>query len=139
MGCGQSKAGREAGGDDTLTESPELEQRAAVTVDLVLAHTVPSPAESAGFEFRPHGIEGVGVKDQRMRPRLRLFVGADEPETAVVPEPEVSMRLEDLTRVLADAIIWDRTWVQDFADDEIRVSADLFEILSAYSHLRPSA
>ncbi|MCA9062312.1 MAG: hypothetical protein KDA96_04615 [Planctomycetaceae bacterium] len=74
-----------------------------------------------------------------MRPRLRLFVGADEPETAVVPEPEVSMRLEDLTRVLADAIIWDRTWVQDFADDEIRVSADLFEILSAYSHLRPSA
>lgn len=74
-----------------------------------------------------------------MRPRLRLFVGADEQETATYPEPDVSIRLADLTRILADAIIWDRTWIQDFADDEIRISADLFEVLSTYAHLRPSA
>lgn len=74
-----------------------------------------------------------------MRPRLRLFVGADEPDTVAFPEPEVSMKLADLTRILADAIIWDRTWVTDFADEEVKVSADLFEILSVYSQMRPSA
>lgn len=74
-----------------------------------------------------------------MRPRLRLFVGADEPDTVAFPEPEVSMKLADLTRILADAIIWDRTWVTDFADEDVKVSADLFEILSVYSQMRPSA
>jgi hypothetical protein len=73
-----------------------------------------------------------------MRPRLRLFIGEDEPETAVA-EPEVSMKLGELTRVLADAIIWDRTWISDFADEDVRVSNDLYEILSAYSQMRPSA
>ncbi len=74
-----------------------------------------------------------------MRPRLRLFVGADEPESLSFPEPEVSINLGELTRILADAIIWDRTWISDFADDDIRVSSDLFEVLSSYAHLRPTA
>ncbi len=74
-----------------------------------------------------------------MRPRLRLFVGSDEPETVAFPEPEVSMKLGEFTKILADAIIWDRTWVSDFADEEIRVSADLYEILSLYAQMRPSA
>ena len=74
-----------------------------------------------------------------MRPRLRLFVGAEAPEISVFPEPEVSMKLGELTRILADAIIWDRTWIADFADDDIRISADLFEVLSSYSQMRPSA
>ena len=73
-----------------------------------------------------------------MRPRLRLFIGEDEPETAVA-EPEMTMKLGELTRVLSDAIIWDRTWVSDFADENVRVSSDLYEILSVYSQMRPSA
>ena len=73
-----------------------------------------------------------------MRPRLRLFIGEDEPETAVA-EPDVTIKLGDLSRVLSDAIIWDRTWVTDFADEEVRVSPDLFEVLSVYSQMRPSA
>lgn len=74
-----------------------------------------------------------------MRPRLRLFVGADEQESLSFPEPEVSIKLGELTRILADAIIWDRTWISDFADDDIRISSDLFEVLSSYAHLRPTA
>ncbi|MFO0977416.1 MAG: hypothetical protein U0996_13530 [Planctomycetaceae bacterium] len=74
-----------------------------------------------------------------MRPRLRLFVGSDQPETMAFPEPEVSIKLGELTRILADAIIWDRTWVTDFADDDVKISADLYEILSMYSQMRPSA
>jgi hypothetical protein len=74
-----------------------------------------------------------------MRPRLRLFVGSDDTDTVAFPEPEVSMKLGDFTRILADAIIWDRTWVSDFADEDVRVSADLHEILTMYSQMRPSA
>ena len=74
-----------------------------------------------------------------MRPKLRLFIGADEQQHGTTAEPEVSIRLEELTRILADAIIWDRTWIHDFADEEIRVSSDLYEILSVYSQLRPTA
>ena len=74
-----------------------------------------------------------------MRSRLRLFVGAEAPDSTVDPEPEISMKLGELTRILADAIIWDRTWIADFADDDVRISSDLFEVLSSYSQLRPSA
>lgn len=81
----------------------------------------------------------VHLKDWRMRPKLRLFIGADEQQHGTTAEPEVSIRLEELTRILADAIIWDRTWIHDFADEEIRVSSDLYEILSVYSQLRPTA
>jgi hypothetical protein len=55
-----------------------------------------------------------------MRPRLRLFTGSDEPETAILQEPDATIKLGELTRILSDAIIWDRTWVSDFADDDVR-------------------
>lgn len=71
-----------------------------------------------------------------MRPRLRLFTGDD---CEAVAEPQVTVRLGEITRVLADAIQWNRTWLDDFEDDEVQVSSDLYEIISAYSHLRPSA
>jgi hypothetical protein len=71
-----------------------------------------------------------------MRPRLRLFTGED---TGIVAEPPVTVRLGDVTEALADAIEWNRTWLTDFEDDEIQVPADLYEVLSAYRHLRPSA
>jgi len=74
-----------------------------------------------------------------MRPRLRLFTGSDETDGDVLHEPEATIKLGELTRILSDAIIWDRTWVTDFADDEVRVSADLYEILSLYSRMKPSA
>lgn len=72
-----------------------------------------------------------------MRPRLRLFTGEadDRPEH----EPNMTVRLGDITRVLSDAASWDRTWLSDFEDDEVRVSTDLYEVISSYSHLRPSA
>lgn len=72
-----------------------------------------------------------------MRPRLRIFRGDDSlaaPET-----PEVTIRLEDLLKILEDGLQWDRSWLQDFASDEIRISADLHDIITAYSDMRPSA
>lgn len=72
-----------------------------------------------------------------MRPRLRIFTGDDDCRPAA--EPQVNIRLGDVTRALAEAVLSDRAWLSDFEDDEIRVSADLYEVISAYTHLRPSA
>lgn len=72
-----------------------------------------------------------------MRHRLRIFTGEDE-STQDVAE-NVTVRLGDISQALIDATRWNRTWVTDFADDEIQVSTDLYEILSAYMRLRPGA
>lgn len=74
-----------------------------------------------------------------MHPRLRLFIGEDELSDPEFAKPEVSMELGELTRILSDAIIWDRTWLADFADDKVKISADLHELLMMYQQMRPSA
>ena len=73
-----------------------------------------------------------------MKRRLRLFVG-DEEQTEHLNQTQVAMELGEFTRILSDAIIWDRTWLQDLSDEEVRISSDLYEVLMAYSQLRPSA
>lgn len=74
-----------------------------------------------------------------MRPRLQLFIGEDEHSGTEVVEREVAIELRDLTAILADAIIWDRAWVSDLADERVTISADLHEVLMLYKQLRPSA
>ena len=44
-----------------------------------------------------------------------------------------------MTRILSDAVRWNRTWLSDFEDDEIQISPDLYEVLQTYLHLRPGA
>lgn len=72
-----------------------------------------------------------------MRHRLRIFTGEDDTTRNVAEN--VTVRLGDISQALIDANRWNRTWVNDFADDEIQVSSDLYEILSAYIRLRPGA
>lgn len=77
-------------------------------------------------------------------PRLKVFVGQSDLETTF-PETlplarTVTVQLGEILPALLDAVKRNRTWVQDFADDEITISADLHEILLAYDHFRrPSA
>ena len=72
-----------------------------------------------------------------MRHRLRLFTGEEETSQSV--SENVTVRLGDISQALMEASRWNRTWVNDFADDEVQVSSDLYEILSAYLRLRPGA
>lgn len=72
-----------------------------------------------------------------MRPRLRLFTGDEY--TDAVAEPPVTVRLSEISHIIADAVRTRRAWVEDFGDDEVQISSDLYEVLSAYWHLRPSA
>lgn len=72
-----------------------------------------------------------------MRQRLRLFTG--EEQVSTVAEPEVSISLGRLARILNDAVRTNRAWVRDFEDDQIQISADLYEVLSTYWNMRPGA
>jgi len=41
--------------------------------------------------------------------------------------------------LLADAVQTRRLWVQDFADEPVTLSPDLYEVLMAYQELRQTA
>jgi hypothetical protein len=73
-----------------------------------------------------------------MRPRLRLFTGEDE-DGSVPVEAQVNVRFGEITRALVEAVRWDRAWLRDFENDEVRVSSDLYEVISSFTRLRPSA
>lgn len=69
-----------------------------------------------------------------MRARLKLYVNDDQqqPESS---EPSATMSLEDFARVISDAVTWDRSWLQDFADEQIHVSQDLYELIRVYDEI----
>ena len=71
-----------------------------------------------------------------MKPLLKLYTGEDE---SPVEEAMLSMRLGQIAEVIGDASRSERTWLSDFEDEEVQVSADLYELLSAYWQLRPGA
>lgn len=71
------------------------------------------------------------------QPRLRLF-DPDTQATTMAPKQK-KVRLAEILTVLAEATRNDRTWLSDFADDEVRISSDLYEVLTTYRRLRPSA
>jgi hypothetical protein len=80
-----------------------------------------------------------------MRPSLRLYTGDSEATTSladtnlVMAEPEVTVPLGQICQILADAVKTRRAWLKDFADDRVQISADLYDVLSTYWNLRPSA
>ena len=55
-------------------------------------------------------------------------------------ENSVRIPLGEVLPLLADAVASNRTWLTDFADDEIEISSDLNDVLQASRHFRrPSA
>lgn len=77
--------------------------------------------------------------------RLRVYFGPeDEGIPMSVGSPtqnhEVRVALGDIFPLLADAVRSERTWLQDFAQDEVTISQDLYEVILAYQQFRrPSA
>jgi hypothetical protein len=75
---------------------------------------------------------------------LRVYYGPQE-ETANVATTNVhretvTVPLMEVMPLLADAVQSERTWLRDFADDEVTISMDLYEVILAYQHYRrPSA
>lgn len=75
---------------------------------------------------------------------LRVYYGPQE-ETATLSVVEhqrekVTVPLMEIMPLLADAVQSQRTWLRDFADDDVTISMDLYEVILAYQHYRrPSA
>ncbi|NLE38301.1 MAG: hypothetical protein GX621_09785 [Pirellulaceae bacterium] len=86
--------------------------------------------------------EGLPMKSPQLRidhgPSENLG-GVDLTETSV-QRRNVTLPLMDVLPLIADAVRSERTWLGDFADDDITISMDLYEVLLAYQHYRrPSA
>jgi hypothetical protein len=79
-------------------------------------------------------------------PRLRLFGGLNDtcestPRHGPTPVKRmVAIPLAEILPGLIDAVQNGRAWVHDFGDDEVTISSDLYEVLTAYRRaFRPSA
>ncbi|NOZ40629.1 MAG: hypothetical protein GXP24_10450 [Planctomycetes bacterium] len=78
--------------------------------------------------------------------KLRIYRGpAEVPATAQADETHtnedtVTVSVGEALPLIADAIASERTWLTDFEHDDITISRDLYEVLSAYQYFRrPSA
>lgn len=76
------------------------------------------------------------------RSQLRVYYGPQtesQPHTSTSADV-VTVPLGEVLPLLVDAVTSRRTWLQDFADDEVTISGDLYEVILAYQHFRrPSA
>ena len=54
-------------------------------------------------------------------------------------ETHITVKLGDILPALTDALLSYRAWVQDFEEDRIEVSKDLFEVIKAYERMRNAA
>jgi hypothetical protein len=76
---------------------------------------------------------------------LKLYRGPEETASPRLDRdragrPCVTVALSEVLPLLADAVASQRTWLRDFDEDEVTVSADLYEVLLAYQYYRrPSA
>lgn len=77
--------------------------------------------------------------------RLRVYYGPDEESLGTAPatipmRDEVTLPLGEVLPLVLDAVRNRRSWLDDFSDDQITISTDLYEVLLAYQHFRrPSA
>ncbi len=74
-----------------------------------------------------------------MAARLRVYPSSEEAPYPDLPAPAVGIQLRDLLPLVALAQRQNYLWLQDFLDDEVRVTADLYEVLRAFRSYRPSA
>ena len=73
------------------------------------------------------------------RRHLRVYPSDETTATAELPDATVRIRLGELLPLVAMAQRLHFVWLQDFLDDEVRITPDLFEVLRAFRCYRPSA
>ncbi len=77
------------------------------------------------------------------RSQLRVYYGPQSEASAAISknnQETVTVPLGEILPLLAEAVRSQRTWLNDFEDDEVSISTDLYEVILAYQHFRrPSA
>ncbi len=81
--------------------------------------------------------------------RLRVYYGPEQESVADhgsvglgvsrQATAKVSVSLGEVLPYLSEALTSDRAWLEDFSDDEITISRDLYEVILAFQNYRPSA
>lgn len=78
-----------------------------------------------------------------MHHRLRTYLGEVEavPTIPTVPPPpiQVSVRFSEIQALLTDAIRQDCRWLDDFGEDTVQITPDLYDVILAYRRFRKSA
>jgi hypothetical protein len=80
-----------------------------------------------------------------MATHLRIYRGPADERVAEAPakggaKNEVTVSVGEVLPLLAEAVASRRTWLRDFENDPLTISADLYEVLLAYQYFRrPSA
>jgi hypothetical protein len=74
-----------------------------------------------------------------MAAHLRVFPLSTEEAGAGGQQPTVRVSLGDLLPLVALAHRHNYLWLKDFLDDEVTITADLYEVLCAFRCNRPSA
>ena len=74
-----------------------------------------------------------------MQPRLRLFTGEDESLESDLEPLKVKISFGELSHILLEACRKQRAFLRDFEEDEVQLTDDLYQVLTAYCRLRPGA
>lgn len=76
--------------------------------------------------------------------RLRVYYGPDDDRSVPLAKVKkddatVQISLHEMMETLLDAMQNERAWPDDFREENIAISTDLYEVISAYRRLRRSA
>ena len=75
---------------------------------------------------------------------LRLYYGPDDNRSVPLSQirdadTTVEMPLHVLFETMTDATVRGLAWTEDFREEKVTVSTDLYEVISAYQNMRKSA
>jgi hypothetical protein len=73
-----------------------------------------------------------------MHTHLKIYRGPVEVESRVISKGEdtVTVSFGEILPLIVDAVESQRTWLGDFEVDDVTISRDLYEVLSAYQYFR---
>jgi hypothetical protein len=74
-----------------------------------------------------------------MAAHLRVYPASDDACWSEAEPATVRVSLRDILPLIALAQRNNYLWLQDFLDDEVCVTSDLYEVLRAFRSYRPSA
>jgi len=74
-----------------------------------------------------------------MPAQLRLYSAPDEIELDEAQDPSVRIRLADLLPLLALAKKNNYLWLQDFLEDTVEVTPDLYDVLRSFRATRQTS
>lgn len=72
--------------------------------------------------------------------QLRLVSDQDHLDSLPKKEnPRVAVCMRQVLPLLVDAVLTNRKWINDFSNETVEISSDLYQVLLAYKEMRRAA